>query len=62
MKFGYNLPSSFRGEPFGRTTELAYTISSPGAFGSGVLKMLKQQIGHHNFYTCLKLLIKLYIL
>ena len=44
MKFGCNLPSSFRGEVFeivdgrqrdGGTMEPAYTISSPGAFGSG---------------------------
>ena len=53
MKFGCNWPSSFRGEVVcncgrmtddgrrttdGRTTEPAYTISSPGAFGSGELK------------------------
>ena len=34
MKFGCNWPSSFRR----RTTEPAYTISSPGAVGSGELK------------------------
>ena len=53
MKFGCNRPSSFRGEVVrncGRTTydgrtdgrqtmEPAYTISSPGAFGSGKLKI-----------------------
>ena len=47
MKFGCNLPSSFRGEVIlncgrtddGRTTEPAYTISSPGVFGSGELKI-----------------------
>ena len=39
MKFGCNRPSSFREEVVdGRTTEPAYTISSPGAFGSGELK------------------------
>ena len=42
MKFGYNWPSSFRGEVvwncWRTTTEPAYTISSPGAFGSGELK------------------------
>ena len=46
MKFGCNRPSSFRVEVVcncgrttdGRTTEPAYTISSPGAFGSGELK------------------------
>ena len=55
MKFGCNLPSSFRGEvdrrrttddrqrtTDGRTTEPAYTISSPGAFGSGELKNSKR--------------------
>ena len=53
MKFGYNWPSSFRGEVVWncwrtttddgrrRTTEPAYTISSPGAFGSGELKSRK---------------------
>ena len=55
MKFGCDRPSSFRGEVVWncgrtddgrttddgrRTTEPAYTISSPGAFGSGELKML----------------------
>ena len=48
MKFGYNRLSSFRGEVEivdRRTddrlmTEPAYTISSPGAFGSGELKKL----------------------
>ena len=52
MKSGCNQPSSFRGEVVwtddgrtdgrtddGRTTEPAYTISSPGAFGSGELKI-----------------------
>ena len=46
MKYGCNRPSSFRGEVVGncgrtddgrQTTEPAYTISSPGAFGSGEL-------------------------
>ena len=45
MKFGCNRLSSFRGEVVwtddGRTTEPAYTISSPGAFGSGELKIHK---------------------
>ena len=44
-----NRPSSFRGEVVwncgrttdGRTTEPAYTISSPGAFGSGELQSLR---------------------
>ena len=46
MKFGYNWASCFRREMFeivdgrGRTKEPAYTISSPGAFGSGELKSL----------------------
>ena len=46
MKFGYNLPSGFRGEDVWtddnrrrRTTESAYTKSSPGAFGSCELKI-----------------------
>ena len=44
MKFGYRYiwPSGFRGEVVwkcGRTTEAYHTISSPGAFGSGELKM-----------------------
>ena len=46
MKFCYNRLSSFREEVVlncgrtddGRTTEPAYTISSPGSFGSGELK------------------------
>ena len=45
MKFGCNRTSSFREivdgrrrTYDGRTTEPAYTISSPGAFGSGELK------------------------
>ena len=41
MKFGCNRPSSFREVVWNcgrRTTEPAYTISSPGAFGSGELK------------------------
>ena len=50
MKFGCNRPSSFRSrlklwtddgrttDDGRRTTEPAYTISSPGAFGSGELK------------------------
>ena len=49
MKFGHNRSSCFRGGRFeivdgrrddGRTltTEPAYTISSPGVFGSGELK------------------------
>ena len=42
MKFGYNWPnSSRRGVEIvdgRRTTEPTYTISSPGAFGSGELK------------------------
>ena len=45
MKFGCNQRSSFRWggrlklwTDDGRTTEPAYTISSPGAFGSGELK------------------------
>ena len=55
MKVGCNRPSSFRGEVVrncgrttydgrtdGRTTEPAYIISSPGAFGSGELKKLKE--------------------
>ena len=52
MKFGHNRSSCFRGGRFeivdgrrddGRTltTEPAYTVSSPGVFGSGELK--KQQ-------------------
>ena len=47
MKFGYNLPSSFRGEDVWtddnrrrRTTESACTKSSPGAFGSCELRIL----------------------
>ena len=51
MKFGCNQPSSFRGEVVcncgltdGRTTEPAYTISSPGAFGSGELKMSRNSV------------------
>ena len=44
MKFGYNRPRSFREivdrqtDNDRRTTEPAYTISFPGAFGSGELK------------------------
>ena len=44
MKFGYNQPSSFEivdgrtdRRPDERTTKLAYTLSSPGAFSSGEL-------------------------
>ena len=39
MKFGCNRPSSFREviSNCGRTSEPAYTISSPGAFGSAEL-------------------------
>ena len=49
MKFGCNRPSSFRGGHLklwtddGWTTEPAYTISSPGAFGLGELKMREVQ-------------------
>ena len=72
MKFGCNRPSSFRGEVVWncgrttdrrttdgrRTTEPAYTISSPGAFGSGELKTfcegqsLAPLLGH-SFYLFL---------
>ena len=46
MKFGYNWPSSplklWTDDDDGRrTTKPAYTISSPGAFGSGELKKSK---------------------
>ena len=60
MKFGCNRPSSFRGEVVfeivdgrrtddgrtdgRRTTEPAYTISSPGAFGSGELKKISDVV------------------
>ena len=63
MKFGYNRPSSFRGEvvwncgrtddkqtdrqtdrrPDGRRMEPAYTISAPGAYGSGELKIYQSK-------------------
>ena len=55
MKFGCNRPSSFRGEVVcncgrttdrRRTTEPAYTISSPGAFGSGELKIPQDTLSH----------------
>ena len=47
MKFSCNWPSSFREEVVlncgrtddGRTTEASHPISSPGAFGSGELKI-----------------------
>ena len=45
MKFGCNLTrKSFEivdGRTDGRTTEPAYTVSFPGAFGSGELKKKK---------------------
>ena len=63
MNFGCNRHSGFRGEVVeivdgrtddGRTTETAYTISSPGAFGSGELK--KQEFcfpnGQQNSILC----------
>ena len=44
MKFEYDWPSGFRGETSetvdGQTTEPAFTVSSPRAFGSGELKSL----------------------
>ena len=57
MKFGYIWPSGFRGEVVwkcgrttddGRTTEASHTISSPGAFGSGELKMQENGISWKN--------------
>ena len=43
MKFGYSQPSGYRGDVVkncGRTTKPFFTISSPGALGSGELKLL----------------------
>ena len=62
MKFGCNPPSSFRGEVVSncgqtdgqrmtdgrQTKEPDYTISSPGAFGSGELKSRKQNLHMQN--------------
>ena len=46
MKFGYIWPSGFRGEVVesveGQQTEASHTISSPGAFSSGELKIYKK--------------------
>ena len=59
MKFGCNRPCSFRGEVVwncgrtdGRTTEPAYTISSPGAFGSGELIKLCLSIPTFSIWFC----------
>ena len=53
MKFGCNWRSRLKlwmdGRTDRRTTETAYTISSPGAFGSGELKTeVKIWIRGHN--------------
>ena len=52
MKFGCNRLKLWtddgRTDDGRRTTEPAYTISSPGAFGSGELKMCLQQIKYHD--------------
>ena len=51
MKFGYNRPSSFRGGHLKlwtdrRTTEPAYNMSSPGAFGSGeLIRQTEEEVG-----------------